>query len=214
MRAVLALVLALLLPFASAGSEEDPEIVDPAGDAVPAASQWGDITAAWFEEADGNVTATLRLQALAAAPPMTAYLLVFDAGNASWYAAVVFIDETTPSFYTGEWDRDAEQPTGEAEATGTVEGTRLSVTFPASRVDAAPGTALTGLEAGVLDYKTLALAGAGATWLDQAQGQRDFPLAAAPGGGAAPAGDASTPGPALVMTLAGLAAAAALLRRR
>lgn len=129
---LLAVALLVAAPTALAGTEDEPEVVDPALDAMPPPmNAYADITKAWFEAPD-DATLRLHLELSFMPPddqPGVAYGLLFEAGNASWYGA--YISLPFAGFFVGPWDDG--QPGDLIEAEGTMArgpGARIAIDFP------------------------------------------------------------------------------------
>lgn len=94
--AILLLLALVALPLSSAGSEEDPEIRDPAGDAsLPASTTTGamdalDIVAVWLEESNGTLVMAWKVVAVAApgAADRFEYGLDFQVGTDEYHGEV------------------------------------------------------------------------------------------------------------------------------
>lgn len=73
-RALILGILIAIMPTVWAGTEEAPEITDPAGDAQPTtANNYADIVAAWFADDASKYTVHLKLNQMPANPPPQLY---------------------------------------------------------------------------------------------------------------------------------------------
>jgi hypothetical protein len=99
MRCALALLLLLAIPLAAAGTREDPEVPDPAGDASPPVG-CSDLTAVWAERGtDGAITIGAAVASCMEPPALPAA-----------YWSIDF--ETSAGQYYIYADRDVEQGWG------------------------------------------------------------------------------------------------------
>jgi hypothetical protein len=208
MRAAWPLSLVLLVAAAAgAGTEQQPEMTDPPGDAGAGAA-WGDIVAGWLNDSATDVSATMKLAQLAAQPPGTAWFFVADVGSGAnatfgWGA---FLDEGAAlNFFYGHWDRqagptDIQEGAGEVKAAGANVPGYVTALLPKAFADnATAGAKLTGFAAGTGQLTPVDLVGtpvplplpgaAGFVSADDAAGS-DYTLASGPGT------NATSPGPA------------------
>jgi hypothetical protein len=118
-----ALIFAALLAALPAAAHHDtqtPDFEDAAGDAG-AAAKWGDLTTGWFDVTATDITATLDVAELPqAGPPIYAWGVVVDVGNASFFWGAYF--DTTPGvvgFVHGTWDRATNAALSLAPGNGT-----------------------------------------------------------------------------------------------
>lgn len=97
----LVLLVALLslhaLPGAAAGTEAEPEVRDPSGDASPAY----DLEVAWFEATRDGVRFTLRIQQAAQPQRDVLYYAAFTVEGKRWLAGVGYDDDGRLHTYLG-----------------------------------------------------------------------------------------------------------------
>lgn len=147
-RAALLWALLTTAALAWAGTPEDPEITDEAGDTDPAIAAWGDITAAWFNETATDIVATMAVADLTATPPLTAWYVLADAGAETFGWGCTSDQNGAVSCFHSHWDRAA-GPTDFNPGTGSASGGTITMNLPkAFAPNATAGTALTRLEAG------------------------------------------------------------------
>lgn len=144
---VLFAALALLAAPALAGTAENPEITDAAGDAGEG-NGWSDITSGWFNETATDIVATLQMAQIAAEPPGVAWYVVVDIGAESfgWGCSA---QGGAMCFY-GHWDR-AEGPTDFQQGQGSIDAPSGIVTMNLPKAfapNATAGSRLTAIEAG------------------------------------------------------------------
>lgn len=183
MRLARALALALALAAtgsAQAGSAEDPELTDPAGDAPSGTAGYADVTAAWFETPiNGTLRVTIQLATIdEQKPPSATYVAVFDANGTTWYVELITLPGADLGGY-GVWDRESGQPAelrGEGYATWTA-GTPgiVKISMPADEL----GTTIEGLDAGSYQIVPRAILGQPVfVPLDTATGGRGYDIPA------------------------------------
>lgn len=162
-RGVLCLLLFLLWWFGSAqaGSADDPEITDPAGDTDIPQVPGGDILAAWIEDASlDGFTTVIRLASLdAVADRLTDHYFSFRLGGGHWctyaYALPGGGFETAACGYRAS---NGLQNGTSRETPGNVTGTapaEIRVHFPLDLTQnaASDGYELTGLVVETFDFK-------------------------------------------------------------
>lgn len=211
---VLLPLLVLGLPVVGAGSAEDPELTDPAGDAdPPAADLYADGLAAWIEPRESEVAFFIRVAQIDQPPPSVGYLVIFDANGSSYYAGAVGAPPTLDRAYVhGEWDRETDFPVeGGEEITGELAtGSPATITLrvPIELLDGA--ASIDELSLRIFDYGGAFVAGADFMMLDVADGGRSLALATAADTTNPPTSGAQTPGigPALAVLVAGVVALA------
>lgn len=134
--ALLALAILLLLPGGEAGSAEDPEVTDPAGDQSNAEAGFAavDLVAVWVEgESASDIRFVIQAGAAVSSGTTTIYHYFLTAEAGSAVTAEISVDSTGTATVVS----------GASEA--STDGDRLMVSIPRDDLDARPGDVLSGL---------------------------------------------------------------------
>lgn len=187
---------------ALAGTAEDPEITDAAGDTDPPPATWGDILSVFFNETATDIVATMTAGDMSATPPLTAWYVLADAGGETFGWGCSTDQGGAVSCFYSHWDR-AVGPTDFNAGTGSASGGTVTMNLPKQFApNATAGTALSRLEAGTGQLTPLLLVPFPAPLplpgqlffhqVDTATASRDYVMA---GGVAGAPGGPTTQGP-------------------
>lgn len=120
--AIALLTTLLVLPAATAGSADAPEIADASGDAGPAGPMpgfaWADLLAVWFEETPAQLIVRMQVADATAPPPDGVVGLVLRVGEQAYilgHGRILFPTGPYSGGYLCPAD-DQGQPTGECSA--------------------------------------------------------------------------------------------------
>lgn len=154
--AVLAAVLVVAMN-AGAGTPEDPEITDPAGDTQFPNATWVDILAAWLNETATDLVVSMMVGDTGTTFPGSAWFVVFDASGVTYGVACQSDPGGAVACGYGHWDR-AQGPTDFTSGTGALSGSTVTMNMPLAFVEnATAGTVLTTIEAGTGQLTPVAL---------------------------------------------------------